>query len=49
MREADNFLELDFNHGSDFRFPLSLAKKLPGATLIVQTETNDYNLGGKKT
>jgi hypothetical protein len=46
---AENFLELDFTHDSGFRFPGLLAKKLPGAMLVVQTVVDDYNLGGKKT
>jgi hypothetical protein len=49
MTAVESFLELDFTHGSDFRFPSALAKKLPNAILVVQTVVDDYNLGGKKT
>lgn len=49
IREAESFLQLDFTHDSSFRFPIALLKKLPGASLIVQTVSNDQDLGGKKT
>lgn len=49
IREAENFLQLDFTHDSRFRFPIALLKKLPGATLIVQAVSTDQDLGGKKT
>jgi len=49
MVGTENFLELDFNHDSNFRFPSALTKKMSDAILIVQTVIDDYNLGGKKS